>query len=336
MAISEDWAKYVITHELGHANDFLHAQHLNGFISSMKPFNKPPYVTDYAKTNQFEDLAESYAYYHLMPEKLKEIAPEKYEALAKVEAVKSVDPLNMIASQPPLRKLGRAIGELLSKLPYPVRMFTVALGTSLPLYSFSKAADDLAKGKGDRLKAKSIATSALAAILTPPSVTLATVIEGIALKSAVKRGKISEDTAHKILDSTIALVLGPLGGALKGVLDGLRSGRSSRRFEMPGRTSENLGKPKSPSERGNLRKGIEVDKRDWAKFLGGAVLAVALGVGIGLALGPALGGLLGGLIASQNFTAGAVAEIVGGRLIATGISYGVSRAVSQGVKKFLE
>ena len=338
MALSKDWAEYVITHELGHSSDFLSAQHLNGFLSSMKPFGKPPYVTDYAGTNRFEDLAESYAHYHLMPDKLKAIAPEKYEALAKVEALKSVDPLNVIASQEPVRKAGRAIGELLSKLPYPVRFFMVGLSTSLPLLAISFSTKDLreATKEGDAkgtLKAKVRLAPALASLVSPPSVTLATLGEGIVLKKLVDKGKISPKTANKLIEGTIALLLGPLGGALIGTYRGLRSPDDKPSSNNEASNNEVTSSPGKGKIKEKDSK-VKLTKKDWALLLlaTGGILASGL-IG-GALLGGAIASALGStLTEASGLTAGAAAEIIGGRFISTGIGYGISNALAKVLRK---
>ncbi len=346
MALSDEWAQYVITHELGHANDFMWAHQLNGLISSKPPFGKPPYITDYASTKPLEDVAESYAYYHLAPESLKSVAPEKYCALEKIETVKSLDPLNIVAGQQQVRSLGRTIGEFLSKIPYPVRTFMVGLGTALPLLSLRSGAEKYLDSINKRdpkkgLTAKLTMTTALASLLSTPTVSLSTVVMAYTLTKAVEKGKISMDTASKIVEASMALILGPIGCAIAGIYHGLNSVSRHREVsedmavqdKLSGKQVSRSGSERRSESKGEKANGILSILKKYRHVIAMIGSGIA-GAVIALALSNPIGPILGTAVANSfGFSAGAVTEIVGGRLITSALTYlGARLGVNLGSK----
>lgn len=75
-----------LIHEVGHTVDYeTQTFDLYGERSTKEPFGTGPHISEYAKTNNREDFAESFEEYYVNPEKLKETAPEKYEALREMD-----------------------------------------------------------------------------------------------------------------------------------------------------------------------------------------------------------------------------------------------------------
>ncbi|MBI2265884.1 MAG: hypothetical protein HYU64_12040 [Armatimonadetes bacterium] len=115
ISISPEWFREVIIHEAGHTKDFDSAYfgwlHFN---SQREPWGEGPHISDYAKTNHWEDYAETHAEYHMNPDKLKAETPEKYAVIAEQEKQGLLDRL---IDQKPFRETGKWIGENLGQAP---------------------------------------------------------------------------------------------------------------------------------------------------------------------------------------------------------------------------
>ena len=99
----------VLIHETAHTRDFESAWFgLFGEHSSKKPFGEGPYISDYAKTNHFEDYAETYANYHVNPERTRQEVPEKFAEMQKLE---EPSPLERLIDRKEFRETGRWLGE---------------------------------------------------------------------------------------------------------------------------------------------------------------------------------------------------------------------------------
>lgn len=97
------------THEIGHTKDYESAWFgIFGRHSDADIWGQPPFITDYAKTNPREDFAESFEEYHLNPERLKEVAPDKYEFIRRTEEQGFIEGL---IDRPEFRETGRWMGE---------------------------------------------------------------------------------------------------------------------------------------------------------------------------------------------------------------------------------
>ncbi len=103
----------VLIHEIGHTKDYESAWfNLVGEESSRKPFGEGPHISEYAKTNNKEDYAETYANYHIDPERTREEVPEKFEAIRKSEEPNFVERL---IDRKEFRETGRWLGENLAE-----------------------------------------------------------------------------------------------------------------------------------------------------------------------------------------------------------------------------
>lgn len=104
-----DKLRGTLTHEIGHTVDFESRWFkLFGERSGKKPFGEGPHITDYAKTNHYEDFAESYEEYHLRPENLKKTSPEKY---AEIEKMSKPSLLESFVDRKEFRETGKFIAE---------------------------------------------------------------------------------------------------------------------------------------------------------------------------------------------------------------------------------
>ncbi len=101
--------KKVLIHEVGHTKDYESAWFNTwGEDSTKKPFGEGPYISDYAQTNRHEDYAETYANYHVDPERTRQEVPEKYEAIEKTEELSFTERL---IDREEFRETGRWLGE---------------------------------------------------------------------------------------------------------------------------------------------------------------------------------------------------------------------------------
>ena len=77
--INPEKLRGTLTHEIGHTTDF--SSKPFGILpgrSNHQPYGEGPHITNYAKTNHYEDFAETYEEYHLRPDNLKAKTPEKF------------------------------------------------------------------------------------------------------------------------------------------------------------------------------------------------------------------------------------------------------------------
>ncbi len=113
ISISPEWFREVLTHEVGHTKDyssawFQHPSTLGHNHSSHAPWGAGPYVTDYAGKSHYEDYADSYAKYHVDPDRMRQANPEKYALIDKQEHENF---MQRLIDRPEFRETGRYIGE---------------------------------------------------------------------------------------------------------------------------------------------------------------------------------------------------------------------------------
>jgi hypothetical protein len=225
MNISNSWAQEVVTHEVGHTYDFSKGV---GPILSRNfrggGFGKEPFISDYANTNRMEDYAESYAKYHLEPERLQSVAPEKYAALDKSQAPGLVD---KALDRPSVRETGRKIGTAFEAAPRARNL--LALGASLVgPFQLYRGAASYEKGVKDndplsRLNGKMNLASG-AALMGPGTAPLSLLVSAgqIATNIQLNNGSISLDQAEKRADAALTIATGPFGSiasSIQGELD---------------------------------------------------------------------------------------------------------------------
>lgn len=214
MNISDGWAAEVTTHEIGHTYDFSKGV---GPILSRNfrggGFGKEPFISDYANTNRMEDYAESYAHYHLEPERLQNVAPEKFAALENSQAPGLVDEA---LDRPGVRKAGRQIGEAFEAAPRARNL--LSLGASLvgpfQLYRGAAAYEKGVEGNdpSSRINGK-MNMAAGAALLGPGTAPLSLLVSAgqIATNVQLGNGSINFEQAEKRADTALAISTGPFG-----------------------------------------------------------------------------------------------------------------------------
>ena len=220
MNISDNWASEVLTHEIGHTYDFSVGV---GPIGSRNfrggGFGSEPFISRYAHTNRMEDYAESYAHFHLEPEKLQQVAPEKFVALESSQAPGLVD---KALDRPSVRKAGRQIGEAFEAAP---RLRNVlALGASLVApFQLYRGAAEYEKGlQSDDVEARvngKLSMASGAALLGPGTAPLSLLFTAgqMVTNQQLANGSITPEQAEKRADTALAVATGPFGSIASSV-----------------------------------------------------------------------------------------------------------------------
>lgn len=113
-------------HEVGHVQDFSR-QTPFWFMgrSSEEPFGLGEHVSDYAETHRTEDFAESYEEFHMRPQNLRRVSPEKYAAL---ESLQQPGPLESLVEREEFRETGKSMARLFGGNGVIRQVATVARG----------------------------------------------------------------------------------------------------------------------------------------------------------------------------------------------------------------
>ncbi len=274
---SEEWARMVLTHETGHAVDY--DSGLFGLPkllseSSKGPWGTPPYITSYAETgpgwypSEWDDMAESYAYYHLKPEELKAKCPEKF---ARIEELEKNNFFQELVDRKEFRETGKFMGSVMEKAPYlqnGLAMISLVGG----LVQAYRALGEMKRGEktGDERLAMN-ATMNFAAgscfaskILAVPGMA----IEGAKseLNRAIEKREITAHQANAVVQATVGLVAGPMGKALNWVMSKLPWKKT---YEITDETLKNL-EFQIPDDKLTMLKGMEnkeFHKRDLKNLL---------------------------------------------------------------------
>lgn len=286
-----DKLRGTLTHEIGHTVDFESRWFkLFGERSSKQPFGEGPHITEYAKTNHFEDFAESYEEYHLRPEKLKEVSPEKF---AEVEKLSKPSFLEALVDRHEFRETGKFVAEAIG--PNRVARHAVqsayyassALQLGHGISQWARSAET-----GDPLShANGILNSAAGlAFFTGMSPLVGMGIQGAAqaLGGAVRRGTLKAEE----VESTVALPVRPIeavfGRKATPIAENHRPGKVAA-VAVGGALGGTAGALAGPYL--GVMAGYHI-----AGGVGGAIGMVAGGLG-GFLAGSEIGGRLGGAIA---------------------------------------
>ncbi len=230
--LSDEWARMVLTHETGHAVDYNSG--LFGLPklfseSSKSPWGKGPFITPYAATgpgwypSEWDDFAESYAYFHAKPDELQAKCPEKFERIQEMEKNGFFE---RFIDRKEFRETGKLMGSIMEKAPYlqnGLAMISLVGG----LVQAYRALGELKRGEktGDE-KLTMNATMNFAAgscfaskILAVPGMA----IEGARaeLNRAIEKDEITASQANAVVQATVGLVAGPLGNAINWVISKL-------------------------------------------------------------------------------------------------------------------
>lgn len=141
---SNEEFQYTLVHEVGHSVDMPDRgiQYALGPNSRGGPWGQGQRITEYAKTNNFEDFAESYAHSRLDPKELEQVAPEKLKALQELDKPQGLEAL---MEQPAFRESGKALGQMLEVTPW-IRWGAEFLGQATILITGAKGVTDTITG----------------------------------------------------------------------------------------------------------------------------------------------------------------------------------------------
>ncbi|MGV8124066.1 MAG: hypothetical protein AB2L14_30310 [Candidatus Xenobiia bacterium LiM19] len=244
----DEWAGMVLTHETGHAVDYNSG--LFGLPkllseSSRSPWGQPPYITPYAQTGpgwypaEWDDFAESYAYYHAKPNELQSTCPEKFNRIQEMEKNGFFDSL---IDRKEFRETGKLMGSIMEKAPYlqnGLAMVSLVGG----LVQAFRALGELKRGEktGDE-KLIMNATMNFAAGSCFASKVLAVpgmAIEGARaeLNRAVEKDEITAAQANAVVQATVGMIAGPLGNAINWVISKMPWGKT---YEISDNTLKEL------------------------------------------------------------------------------------------------
>ncbi|MDQ7824311.1 MAG: hypothetical protein RDV48_16030 [Candidatus Eremiobacteraeota bacterium] len=293
MDLSPHWAETVTIHETGHTKDYGTALFgLFGHESSKSPlWGKPPYISDYAKTNHWEDFAETYANYHLHPETLKEQCPEKY---ARMEELEKLGTFDKLIDQKAFRETGKYIGQKLGGIPY--------LRTGVSLLSYMIGFMQIIKGVGELEQAHksgdvqkkmdgTLNIAAGACFASKLFCVAGLAVDGAkqALDRAITKGEITAEQGNAVVQSTVGAIGGPLAAIGNWIREKIFH-HAPHQGEAPQQKPPQEGKDITI---GTLAKAASIGIGGAAGSLAGGIVGPYLGVMAGFSVGGPLGGVIG-------------------------------------------
>lgn len=286
-----DKLRGTLTHEIGHTVDFESRWFkLFGERSGKKPFGEGPHITDYAKTNHYEDFAESYEEYHLRPENLKKTSPEKY---AEIERLSRPSALEALVDRKEFRETGKFIAETIGPHRAARHAVQSAYYLSSALQVGHGVSQWLRSGEtGDPMTHANgiLNTAAGLAFFTGMSPLIGMGIQGAsqALGGAVRRGSLSDQEVESAVAAPVRPLELLLGRKSTPIQESHRPGKVAV-VAVGGALGGTAGALAGPYL------GVMAGYR-LAGGLGGAIGMVAGGLG-GFLLGSELGGRLGSAVA---------------------------------------
>ncbi len=268
-----------LIHEIGHTTDYTHHGCLCcSNASSRGPWGQGPHITEYAKTNEREDFADSYRAYYQRPEDLKEANPEKF---AEMERINKPGFFERLVDRKEFRETGKLLGDLAG--PNKVARLSVEGGRTLiggvqMVNGLSNWVNS--STTGDPMQhASGIMNTVSGALMLSGAVPLAGVgvqAANFALHRSVKRGELSPEEVQ----SAVALPARPLESIF---------GRKKTTIE----DSHRPGKVLAVATGGGIGGAVGSMVGPYLGVLGGYQVAGAVGGAVGLVTG-GLVGFLGG------------------------------------------
>lgn len=210
-------------HEAGHTLDFTRGFGPIGSLSTFGPFGKGPYWFDpdidvpgqppYAATNRFEDFAQTHMAYHVHPEEMKSLSPDKFAAMDKLH---QPGPVDRLLDRSGVRQVGRTLGEATEKIPYLRTALDLGAAIVGPAVVHSGAAhlekaiaahDDVQRFQGKMRLAAGFAYL----FKTAAPLGLAASVAQYVYSKQLQHGTITVEQANRRADAFLALSLGPIG-----------------------------------------------------------------------------------------------------------------------------
>jgi hypothetical protein len=301
-------ARDLVFHENGHAVDYSGGFGLLGSHNWRGGFGRGNFISDYAKSNRYEDWAETYEHFHNGSNL--EAVPEKADVIRRVSGQNA---LNRAIDTPRVRSAGKGVGEALGSVPYLRDGVELASSLIGPVQIY-RGTGDLLKGletEDGELKLKGKFNLATGLFLTMPGASPLALVSSVAggiIKTAAKEGQEEGfETANKWADGILSASAGPVGMTLAAVQGELKA--HGLRFDETHGFS-GLGWQAARATKSSLLKGTLFTV---GGAVGGSVAGAAIGVAMGGPGGAAIGSLWG--------------QLAGG-VIGLG-SYGAMRAIKE-------
>lgn len=308
----DNWGKEVIIHETGHMRDF--SEGLFDLISQQSSkdpmWGQGPHISEYAKTNRWEDFAESYATYHIDPEGLQAQCPEKYEKIKELESMGLTD---QFIENDAFRETGKFIGQSLSKVPYLQTGLSVA-SYGLNVFNLIKGIGKMREGSktGDEQKQMEGTMEAASGLLYATKVLAmgGLAVDGAkqAMNRAIREGDITPAQANHAAQNTVGAPVTLVKNAKNWVKNKIQK---TDKEELAVEKAAKKEKTKGSS------KALAIGAGGAAGSVAGSLLGIYGGVSAGYAaagpIGGAIGLVLGSAIgvSSMNQVGGNIGTIVG-------------------------
>ena len=184
-----------------------------GTTSSHRPFGIGPHVTEYAKTNHWEDFAESYEAFHTNPGHLQNTSMAKYNAVA---ASEKQSLLEKAFDNKPVREAGKVIGDAIGKVPF-LRETLQVIGFVLGPLQINKGYNQLHDGynnddPGKKLDGKLNMAAGIMHTVKPLALFgLATDIGHAVINRSIKKGNMTPQEAEKKVNNAFKPFTQPIG-----------------------------------------------------------------------------------------------------------------------------
>lgn len=300
-----DKLRGTLTHEIGHTTDF--STRPFGLLpnkSSRQPYGEGPHITDYAKTNHYEDFAETYEEYHIRPENLKKNAPEKY---ADMEGFNQQSFLERLVDRKEFRDTGKYISEVIG----PNRATRHVVQGAYHVSSLLQLSHGITQWSHSKKSGDSMAhvsgilnTAASALFLSGMTPLAGMAVQGAhhALSGAVKRDRLNGQEVEAVVSTPVK----PLEAVL---------GRETKKIE----SSHRVGKVAAVAAGGAIGGAAGALIGPYAGVLAGHAVAGGLGGAVGMVAG-GLVGFLGGAELGGRL-GGGIASLVGADEVNNGLQY---------------
>lgn len=219
-----DKGKALVWHEATHTSDYqtglLHTDKLS--YSGKAPWGKDPFITDYASTNHWEDLADSVEEYYKDPEHLKATCPEKFSLIEEKNKATLQDKL---FDNTAFKETGKFITKQIGKIPGGRHTFNAIRNLIGPFEILRGAVKILSKDELKQTQGQLIMTAGICFTVAPLSVAASFIgpigigLTGASagLTKAVEKGEITAEQANRAASHVLSVLIGPIALALYGV-----------------------------------------------------------------------------------------------------------------------
>lgn len=301
---------HLVLHEQAHAVDYSGGFGLLGAHNWKAGFGKAPFVSNYAKSNRYEDFAESFEAYNVDPEGFKANFPDKAAA---IEELSYTDPISAAADTPRVREAGKKLGIAMGKVPHlrtGLELASSLVSPALVYRGASKLTQALETGDDNmKLDGKlNLATGLFLGLPGARGLAFGTSVAGAAIKATADESKQAHmESANLWADRVLATSAGPVGMTVAAMTGELKK-HGMRVDETQGFGPQGWQAARPGS--GTMLKGT-------LATVGGTVAGALVGAAVGGAVSGNGGAVLGAL---WGQAAGGITGLA---------AYSVSRTLSQ-------